>query len=42
MKHLFKTQAYASQNDIEAHAEIYRYLGQFMPEVLKGFYPKLF
>lgn len=28
--------------DVEGHAEIYRYLGGQMPEVLKKYYPKLF
>jgi hypothetical protein len=29
-------------DDVEAHAEIYRYLGQFMPAQLRMYYPLLF
>jgi len=39
---LWKYNPYGLTNDIEAHAEIYRYLGGFMPEILKQFYTKLF
>jgi hypothetical protein len=39
---LFKYNSYGLKNDIEAHAEIYRYLGEEMPDILKQFYPKLF
>ena len=39
---LWKYNTYGTTSDIEAHAEIYRYLGEEMPEVLKQFYPKLF
>jgi hypothetical protein len=28
--------------EVEAHAEIYRFIGQSMPEDLKKYYPKLF
>ncbi|MDD5700437.1 MAG: hypothetical protein PHU23_00180 [Dehalococcoidales bacterium] len=34
--------SYADTNDVEAHAEVYRYIGQEMPAELKEFYPKLF
>lgn len=33
---------YMNTSPIEAHAEVYRYLGSQMPESLKTFYPKLF
>jgi hypothetical protein len=33
---------YADANMNEAHSEVYRYLGQQMPESLKRFYPRLF
>ncbi len=33
---------YMKTNNIEAHAEIYRYIGQAMPRELKKYYPKLF
>jgi hypothetical protein len=39
---LFSQNSYGLTNDIEGHAEIYRYLGAEMPEVLKKYYPKLF
>jgi hypothetical protein len=29
-------------DDIEIHAEVYRYIGQEMPEQLKQYYPSLF
>ncbi len=37
-----KEKRYSLTDDIEAHAEIYRYLGNQMPESLKKYYPKLF
>ena len=39
---LCDTNTYMEINMFEAHAEIYRYLGERMPESLKRFYPKLF
>ena len=33
---------YFNTSDIEAHAEIYRYLGEQMPPALKIYYPRLF
>lgn len=39
---LFHENSYGLTNDIEGHAEIYRYLGAEMPGVLKKYYPKLF
>jgi len=42
IKYLFKVQPYGLTNDIEGHAEIYRYLGESMPAALIDYYPKLF
>jgi hypothetical protein len=42
LQQVFKEHPYACVNDIEAHAEIYRYLGPKMPDNLKIYYPKLF
>ncbi len=42
VKLLFKTNTYGLTSDVECHAEIYRYLGDKMPEVLKRYYPRLF
>jgi hypothetical protein len=39
---LYSKNSYGLANDIEGHAEIYRYLGEGMPEALKKYYPKLF
>jgi hypothetical protein len=39
---LYSKNSYGLTNDIEGHAEVYRYLGEKMPEVLKKYYPKLF
>jgi hypothetical protein len=39
---LFSKNSYGLTNDIEGHAEIYRYLGAEMPQALKKYYPKLF
>ena len=41
IKYLYSINPYGLTNDIEGHAEIYRYLGETMPEALKRFYPKL-
>jgi len=41
IKELYKQNTYGLSNVIEGHAEVYRYIGQCMPEVLKQFYPKL-
>jgi hypothetical protein len=38
---LFSQNSYGLTSMIERHAEIYRYLGQQMPECLKRYYPKL-
>jgi hypothetical protein len=38
---LFRQNGYGLKNEVEGHAEIYRYLAQQMPAVLKQFYPKL-
>ena len=37
----YTTKPYMTANRIEAHADTYRYLGDKMPEELKGYYPKL-
>lgn len=42
IKLLYSMKASNMANDIEGHAEVYRYLGGKMPEVLKQYYPKLF
>ena len=42
LKPLFSKHPYGLTSFVEAHAEIYRYLGQSMPQELKKFYPKLF
>jgi hypothetical protein len=41
MRFLFSKQV-TTTDDVEAHAEIYRYLGQYMPAQLKIYYPSLF
>ena len=41
-KLLFSRNTYGLTNDIEGHAEVYRYIGQQMPEQLKQYYPRLF
>ena len=40
--YLYSINSYGLTNDIEGHAEVYRYLGDQMPEVLKQFYHRLF
>ena len=42
LKFLYSQKPYMKTNIIEAHAEIFRYLGNKMPEQLKKYYPKLF
>jgi hypothetical protein len=42
IKFLFAQNAYGLTNDIEGHAEVYRYIGQQMPAQLKQYYPLLF
>ena len=42
IKLLYSQNQYGLTNDIEAHAEIGRYLGRAMPSELHCFYPKLF
>jgi hypothetical protein len=39
---LYSKNSYGLTSDVEGHAEIYRYLDEEMPEVLKKYYPKLF
>ena len=40
--YLYSINTYGLTNDVEGHAEVYRYLGDEMPEVLKQYYPRLF
>jgi len=40
--HLYSINTYGLTNDIEGHAEVYRYLCEIMPAELKQYYPKLF
>lgn len=42
VKLLHSIKLYSMQPLIEAHAEIYRYIGQMMPDSLKKYYPALF
>jgi hypothetical protein len=42
VKYMFSLHGYGKDNPVEGHADIYRYLGQSMPEQLKYFYPRLF
>lgn len=42
IKLMYSKNTYGLSSDVEAHAEIYRYLGNQMPEELKPFYPRLF
>jgi hypothetical protein len=39
---LYSKNTYGLTNDIEGHAEVYRYIGQYMPEQLMQYYPMLF
>jgi hypothetical protein len=39
---LYSRNTYGLTNDIEGHAEVYRYIGQHMPAQLKPYYPMLF
>jgi hypothetical protein len=39
---LYSKNTYGLTNDIEGHAEVYRYIGKQMPELLKPYYPMLF
>jgi len=42
IKYLFSINSYGLTNNVEGHAEVYRYLGEKMPEPLKQFYKNLF
>lgn len=42
IKLLYSINSYGLTSYIEGHAELYRYLGQSLPDVLKEYYPKLF
>lgn len=39
---LYSQNTYGLTHDVEGHAELYRYLGEKMPEQLKQFFPKMF
>ncbi len=39
---LYSKNKYGLSSDIEGHAEVYRYIGQQMPEQLRPYYPLLF
>jgi hypothetical protein len=39
---LYSKNQYGLSTDVEGHAEVYRYIGQYMPEQMKQYYPKLF
>lgn len=39
---LYSKNRYGLTNDVEGHAEVYRYIGQYMPDQLKNYYPRLF
>ena len=40
--YLWSVNNYGLSDNVEGHAEVYRYWGDAMPEVLKIYYPKLF
>jgi len=40
--YLYSKNSYGLTNDIEGHAEIFRYLCEKMPVLLKNYYPKFF
>ena len=42
IKLLYSKNTYGLTSVIEGHAELYRYLGHQLPDVLKPYYPKLF
>ena len=42
IKLLYSINTYGLSNDIEGHAEVYRYIGQQTANPLKKYYPKLF
>jgi hypothetical protein len=42
IKLLYTINTYGLTNDVEGHAEVYRYIGQQMPEQLIPYYPYLF
>lgn len=41
IKYLYSINRYGLTNNVEGHAEVYRYLGETMPSALKSYYPKL-
>jgi hypothetical protein len=42
IKLLYSKNTYGLTSVVEGHAEVYRYIGEKMPESLKQYYPKLF
>lgn len=42
VKLMVQQHGYALTNDVEGHAELYRYIGQQMAESMKQYYPRLF
>jgi hypothetical protein len=42
LKYVYDAKGYLHVSGIEAHADVYRYLGEKMPGSLKGYYPRLF
>jgi hypothetical protein len=42
IKLLYSQNTYGLSNDVEGHAEVYRYIGQQMPAPLKPYYPRFF
>jgi hypothetical protein len=42
IQQLYSVHPFGLVSNVEGHAEIYRYLGQYMPDQLKQFYPTLF
>jgi hypothetical protein len=41
IKYLYKNKIVTTYDPVEIHAEIYRYLGKYMPEGLRKYFPKL-
>jgi hypothetical protein len=42
IRFLYSRNTYGLSNDVEGHAEVYRYIGDKMPQQLRKFYPLLF
>jgi hypothetical protein len=41
IKLLYTKNQYGLASTVEGHAELYRYLGEYMPAILKSYYPRL-